>query len=157
VRIYSEMRDRLALEYDLDDETLRDTLEGETDLQEQILRLCRLAIDAETLAEGAQARIRDMMARKKRFEDKSARLRSIALWAMEESGLKKIVASDATVSVGAPRPSLQITDEHELPPHLTSITIVPDKRAIKACIEAGEEIPGARLSNSPPSLIIRTK
>ena len=158
VRIFTELRHRLLAEDpDLDEATLADTLEGATDLQERVARLCRAAIESEALATSLAGMIRDMQARRKRFDERSDRLRALALWAMQEAGLSKIIAADATITVGRPRAAVEIIDLHQLPPHLIDYEPKPNKTAIRAELEAGRMVPGAAFSNASPCLTIRTK
>jgi hypothetical protein len=158
VQLYVELRNRLISEHpDLDETTLADTLEGETDLQERIVRICRAAREAECQADVVSLMASDLAARKKRHEDRAQRLRDIALWAMEESGIPKIAAPDMTIGIAKGRVSVKVTDPYAIPPHLCAFDPRPDKAAIKTALEAGEDVPGAVLSNSGPSLSLRTK
>lgn len=158
VRVYDELRARLLSDDpDLDEVTLADTLEGATDLQERIVRICRASVETSAFAAALDGMIKDLGARKKRMAERSDRLRSIALWAMQEASIPKITAPDATISIGKGRASIAITDEGAIPPHLVEYEPKPNRAAIKEALDAGEIVPGASLTNSPPSLIIRVK
>jgi uncharacterized protein YutE (UPF0331/DUF86 family) len=61
---YDRLRQRLLDEYpDLDDETIRDTLEGITNLNELISELIRSALVDEALQAGLRTRLEEMRAR----------------------------------------------------------------------------------------------
>ena len=61
---YERLRQRLLDEYpDLDDETIRDTLEGITNLNELISELIRSALVDEALQAGLRTRLEDMRGR----------------------------------------------------------------------------------------------
>lgn len=158
VRVYAELKDRLLADIpDIDEMTLSDTLEGATDLQERILAICNAALWAEAIAEAIKSRVEDLAARRKRYEDRGASLRALALWAMQEAGLPKLQAPDLTVSIGKPRASVLITDEKAVPLEFVDYTPRIRKADVKAALEAGKPVPGAALSNSPPSVTIRSK
>jgi hypothetical protein len=53
--------------------------------------------------------------------------------------------------------SAEITDEKALPDDCWRMKREPDKALIKARLNRGEEIPGAVLTQSPPSLVITSK
>lgn len=66
--IYSAIRDRiLAFEPDLDEQTLADTLEGVTDLQEVIAAIVRSALIQEAYAEGLKGHIGRLQERLQRL------------------------------------------------------------------------------------------
>jgi hypothetical protein len=158
IRVYQELRARLLNDDpDLDETTLADTLEGATDLQGRIVNICRAAREADAQADVVAIMAKDMAARKKRHEARSDRLRSIALWAMQEADISKIAAPDLTIGISKGRTSVVISDPMLIPPHLVEYQPTPNKTLIKAELETGEVVPGASLSNSGPSLSIRSK
>jgi hypothetical protein len=64
LRVYERLRQRLVCEYpDLDDETIRDTLEGITSLHELISELIRSALVDEALQAGLRTRLEEMTQR----------------------------------------------------------------------------------------------
>ena len=77
------MRERLLAEYpDLDNETLADTLEGITDLNEMISAVIRSALVDEALHAGLRFRLDDMKERLSRLELRASKKRELALEAM---------------------------------------------------------------------------
>ena len=164
VALATQLRDRLlAGNIDADDvgegdnALLHDMVEGETDLLEILARIARSARQAKAYGEACASMIEDMRARKTRHEARAERLRGLILWAMQEVGIPKHEAPDLTISVTKPRPGVVITNEGLLPFHCIKTVTSPDRAAIKAALEAGEEVPGAELQNGAPSLTIRTK
>ena len=108
-------------------------------------------------AKAVAAMIEDLDARWHRFvaREKEAKATLFAvLVAMEE---QKFVAPHGTVSIRAGTPSVVITDEGALPDQYLRVTVAPDKAAIMADLKQGVVIEGATLSNSLPSLTIRSK
>jgi len=156
--IHAEMHDRLKAVYGLDDDdqTLADTLEGETDLNEGIASVVREAREAEANANALDTIIEANRQRKARWERKRESLRDLASWAMSEAGLKKIVTSDLTISVRAGKPKITI-DEGALAAEFIKsiITTKPDREAIKAAVEGGNVPDGVRIDNAMPVLTVR--
>ncbi len=158
LQVYEEIKAKLLADNpELDDQTLLDTLEGACDLTDRITNICRAAVEADLQAEVVGQMIKNQQARKKRHEDRSERLRSLALWAMQEAGIPKIPAADITIAIGRGRASVIITDDKALPLDFVEFIAKPDKAKIKEAIENGQSIPGASLNNSMPALTIRTR
>src|SRR6516162_11225645 len=91
LQLYQRLRERL-LEHlpDVDDETVRDTLEGITDLHEMIAAVIRSALVDEALHAGLRFRLDDMKERQSRLELRATKKRQLALDAMTEVGLSKL-------------------------------------------------------------------
>jgi hypothetical protein len=159
VNIYTELRERIARAYDLeaDDPTLLDTLDGETDLSEQIVRTLKAAKESAALAEGLQAYIDELHVRRKRLDDRSDRLRAIAAWAMQECGLKKIEAPEMTITMRAVSQGVAIAGE--VPREFCKVkeTLSPDKAAIKSALESGQSLSFAYMTQGEPSISVRIK
>ena len=86
---YRQLKDRLLADYpSLDDETLADTLEGITDLNEMIAAVIRSALVDEALQSGLRQRLDEMKVRMVRLEQRSKRKRELCLEAMTEVGIK---------------------------------------------------------------------
>src|SRR6516165_3858714 len=155
---YKRLRRRLLDEYpDLDDETIRDTLEGITNLHELISELIRSAIVDEALQVGLRMRLEEMRARLGRLAERGLKKRQLALEAMNEVGLKKLEQPDFTASARAGSPALIVMAEDKLPGHYW----VPqppklDRQTLFGELKRGVEIPGAQLSNPQPVLMVRT-
>ena len=143
---------------DIDDETLFDTLEGATNLNEAVGAIVRSALDDESLAEALKARVDGMRERLSRIQHTASQKRLAALEAMEQVDLKKIVEPDFTISVRLSPPGVVVTCESEVPDRY-KVPQPPkiDRRKILDALKSGDAIPGAVLSNSQNTLSVRTK
>ena len=104
---YRALKERLVQEFPLlDDETIRDTLEGITDLHEMIATVIRSALVDEALHLGLRSRVDDMRERLSRLELRASKKRELALEAMAEAGLSKLEQPDFTASARAGSPAL---------------------------------------------------
>jgi hypothetical protein len=156
---YQLIRERiLALETDIDDTTLADTLEGVTDLHEIVAAVVRGALLDEAFADGLKAHIQSLQERLHRLTDRAAERRRIARDAMIEVDLRKIAGPDFTVSVRPGTPGLVVVSEHEIPepywlprePRLDRVALIND-------LKRGAPVPGAALSNPEPVLSVRVR
>jgi hypothetical protein len=138
-----------------DEEALLDTLEGLTDVHEQLAALLRSAVEDEALADGLheyQAKLAD---RKSIMQARAIRKRRIALRYMSDLDIKKIVSPDMTITRKPVPPSVLIIDITLIPEAFTRVRREPDKVALKAALAEGEVIPGAALSNGGETLAVR--
>ena len=159
VQVYNLLRQRVLDQYPgLDDETIRDTLEGITTLHELISEVIRSALFDEALQAGLRTRLDEMRQRLTRLEERGAKKRQLALETMCEVGLKKLEQPDFTASARAGVPSLIIMSEGLCPePYWVPQPPKLDRQALLADLKRGAEIPGAQLGNPRPTLAVRTK
>jgi hypothetical protein len=156
---YRALKERLVQEFPLlDDETIRDTLEGITDLHEMIAAVIRSALVDEALHSGLRGRLDDMKKRLSRLEVRASKKRELALHALSEVGLSKLEQPDFTASARAGSPTLVVVAEDRIPqdywlPQPPKL----DRQAILGELKRGLEIPGAQMSNPKPVLSVRTK
>ncbi len=142
----------------MDDQTIRDTLEGETNLQEMMAAVIRSALVDEALSAGLRKRLEDMKQRLTRLEERGAKKRQLALKAMDEVGLSKLQQSDFTASTRSGTPSLLVTAEGEVPsPYWVPQPPKLDRQALLGELKRGADIPGVQLNNPKPVLVVRTK
>ena len=156
---FEHLRRHLIETYpDIDDETLFDTLEGATDLNEAVGAIVRSALDDESLAEALKARVEGMRERHSRMRHTASQKRLAALEAMEQVDLRKIVEPDLTISVRLGSPGVVVTCEAEIPDSYT-VPQAPkiDRRKILDALKGGADVPGAVLSNIQNTLSVRTK
>jgi hypothetical protein len=137
---------------------LADTVEGMTDLHEIVAAIIRAALTDEALATGLKGRITEMQGRLERLQDCAAKRRQIAKDVMVELDIKKITASDFTVSIRPGTPALLVLDEAAVP----SIYWEPreprlNRQELLNELKEGAEIGGVTLSNPDPVLSVRTK
>jgi Siphovirus Gp157 len=141
-----------------DEETLRDTLEGITDLHEMIAAVIRSALVDEALQTGLRSRLEDMRLRITRLEERGLKKRQLALEVMVEVGLTKLEQPDFTASARAGSPSLVVTAEDLIPedywvPQAPKLS----RQALLSDLKQGVGVSGAHLSNAQPVLTVRTK
>ena len=158
-KLHNWIRDRLLHEFpDADAETIKDTLEGLTDLPEILAGVIRSALIDQALILGLRERIEEMKFRLERIEMRGTKKRQLALDAMQEAGLSKLEQPDFTASTRPGTPSLIISAEDAIPatywiPQPPKI----DRQSMLESLKRGLEIPGALLSNPKPVLVVRTK
>ena len=153
------LREQLAEKFPNEDsETLRDTLEGMTNLTDMLAALIRSSLDDKALVTALKQRMADMKERCDRFETRAQKKRDLVWSTMERADIKKIAVADLTVGLRASQSNLVVTDE----------TIIPEKfwvqqkpkldtRMLCSALIAGESLSGATLTNAPPTLSVRTK
>ena len=161
---YARQREALiaATGLDEDDDCLKDTLEGITDLDELIVRAIREAKQAEAYAEGIKAIIAENGERRQRLLAKVEKIRGAVALAMQDAGLNKIAAADVTLSLRMSKPAPKVIDPDALPAwaKVEKITFAPDRDAIKQAFEEdpqGFSVPGVVITNAAPILTIRSK
>jgi len=83
------LRERLEAEFpDADEETLRDTLEGLTNLTDMLAEVLRSQLGDQDLVAALKARIGDMQARAGRIEERARKKRELVTSVMERADLK---------------------------------------------------------------------
>ena len=159
ITAYQTIRQRiLALEADIDDTTLADTVEGLTDLNEVVAAVVRSALLDEAMADGLKGHILTLQERMRRISERASERRRIARDAMVEVDVRKIAAPDFTVSVRPGSPALVVVDERVIPepywearePRLDRIGLIND-------LKKGDAVPGVTLSNAEPVLSVRVR
>ena len=159
ITAYQTIRERiLALEADIDDTTLADTLEGLTDLHEVVAAVVRSALIDEAMAEGLKGHIQALQDRLHRLMERASERRRIARDAMVEVDVRKIAAPDFTLSVRPGSPALVVVDQRVIPdpywqlrePRLDRVGLIND-------LKRGAAVPGAVLSNPEPVLSVRVR
>ena len=157
--IYRALKERLkAQDPQLDEQTLADTVEGLTNLNEILAAIVRAALADEALASGLKGRIAEMEERRERLEERALKRRQIVKDTMVELDLKKLTAPDFSASIRPGMPGLLVIDEAAVP----SIYWEPreprlDRQGLLAELKQGAEITGVTLSNPEPVLSVRTK
>ena len=156
---HQRIKERLLSEYpEIDTYTLRDTLEGITDLHEMIAAIIRSALVDEALQAGLRTRIEDMRQRLNRLAERGLKKRQLAIEAMSEAGLMKLEQPDFTASARLGAPPLVVTSEQSVP----EAYWVPqppklDRQTLTSDLRHGDEVPGACLGNPTSILTVRTK
>ena len=124
-------------------------------------RLAALASESGDFLRIAEHMIPVILAAEDHAENLAAiakRLRGVLAEVMDETGAATLRGETHTASVSRGRAAVVITDEAAIPPHLMrQPPPAPDKAAISKLLREGNDVPGALLGNSAPSLTIRSK
>lgn len=136
---------------DLDDATLADTLESVAwPITVKARNIGALVNDLETQADAVLQYEARVVARRKSLQARAKRLREYLLAGMQAAGVDKIEHPECVVSVRKNPVAVNVFAADQLPAELLRTPPAPppepDKAAIKARIQAGEEVPGARLT-----------
>lgn len=140
-----------------DGELALDMFEGETDLFKVIGRAVKARAEKLAMADGVKTYMGELSERKARMERGADGLKALIQSLMDAAGQDKITLPEATIFVTKPRESVNVTDVDALPQGTFTVVRVPDKKALKEIMMAGEEVPGAELVLSLAGLTIRTK
>jgi Siphovirus Gp157 len=139
----------------LDEASTHDLIEGETSVLEMIDQLLSDVAGDAALIAGVDTVMADLAERKKRFKDRQAKTRELLLYVMQSLELRSLERPAATLAIRVSPQRVIITDEAAIPWHLIRIRQEPDKAMIADAIKAGEQVPGAELSNQPETISIR--
>lgn len=153
------LRERLVSEFpDIDEDTLRDTLEGLTNLPEMIGAVVRSELEDRALAKGLKGRIAEMGERLGRFEARADKKREMAREAMESVDIQKITEPDFTVSLRSVQPPLVIVEEKEIPEEFWRPQPAKlDRQKLRLALGSSKGVPGAVFGNAGRTLAVRTK
>jgi hypothetical protein len=142
----------------IDDETMKDTLEGLSDLPQMIEKIIRSSLEDEILITGLKARLAEMDVRLERFKHLHRRKRELATWAMGVSGLDRLKTPDFSVSLRQGVAHLEISDEAQIPQiYLIAQPPKIDRGALALALKQGEAVAGASMVMGEPHIQVRTK
>ena len=141
--------------YGDDAEMIENTVEGETDLKEVISDAVNRISELNGHCEALDAMMKAMKERRDRFEDQAARIKAAIHVAMGQADIRKLELPQATLSVRAVAPSVEVKNEAEIPPRFWKPQDPKlDRKALLAALKAKEDVPGASLSNGGETLSI---
>ena len=114
---HAYLREQLLAAYrnSIDEEALRDTLEGISSLPEALAAVVRSYLDDLMTAAALGMRIGDMQARLARIEARVEKKRVTITSVMEKGDIKKLEQPDFTASLRAVPPGLVVGDETLIP------------------------------------------
>jgi len=159
LRKHEVLREELRSEYpDIDDDTLRDTLEGISELPEIVAVVLRSHLDDLALAAALRSRMTEMQERLSRIEGRAEKKRVLVTSVMERADLRKLTEPDFTVSLRPTPQPLVVTAETDIPatywkPQPPKL----DRSALISALKSGERIPGASLGNGGLTIAVRTR
>lgn len=139
-----------------DEQATRDAIEGETGLVEAIGAASLRLIETDGYAEAIDKVMKDMRARKERFERQGELIRAAIASAMGTAELRSLELPHATVSITKTAPKAVVLDEASIPSRFWEAQPPKlDKRALLAALKSKEAVPGATLSNGGEALTMR--
>jgi FtsZ-binding cell division protein ZapB len=148
-REYRAAADTLV-ELDLDEETLKDTLESISgDLETKAQNIGFVIKNIEASAEQIKAHAKAMMDRAKALENRASSVKQYLFDGMRLANVPKIDTPYFKLAIRDNPPSVQIDDESVIPAEYKTDPLppvpAPDKSLIKKAILDGFEVPGCRL------------
>jgi hypothetical protein len=124
-------------------------ISSETTLGEAIEAALRRLDEIDGLAEAISVRIKQLRQRAARLDGQAKDIRSAIEETLGLCGLRKLELGTATVSLGAGRPVVVITDASSIPQQwMRRQDPVPDKEAILKILLSGGVVPGAELGSA---------
>jgi len=156
------LRDQLRVQFpDADEQTLADTLEGESNLDQMLVAVMRSTEDDAMLVTGIQERMAELAERGERLARRIEAKRDICCRVMERANLPKVEAPDFTLSLTKTPKKVIVTDEVLIPAAYMNTpeppAPKPDKKKIADALKANTEVPGCLLSNGGVTLSVRKK
>ena len=150
------LRDALAAIPGMDDETVRDTIEGETSLHEAIAVVLSDIDEDELLLAGIAEISKRLGAREQRLEQRVEARKAAIQKAMEIGEIKSLPTPSGTISLRNVPPGLNIVDEAVIPfDYFVAQDPQLDRKRLKEDLKAGKEIPGCLLDNGSVTISIR--
>jgi len=139
----------------IDEDFRADLLEGTTDYLDIVDSLILNLHITNAYKDGIKDARARLDQREERLERKIELIRRLLKKMLEMADLRSVKAPSGTVSIGAKSPSVEIVDEGLIPDEYMRISISPSKTLIGNKLKAGEDVPGARLTNGGETLIVR--
>lgn len=149
---------KLMDEGELDETTLRDTLDGLTgDLTVKAEGLLAYVTNLGSDASQIDTEIKRLQARKKTITNHQESLRDYLRLNMEESGIDKITCPLFTITLRKPVDVVVIESDDLIPDMFKAVveTVKVDKMAIKRHLKDNMDVPGARLEPGKRGILIK--
>jgi len=156
---HERMREQIKNEFpDIDEETLADTLEGLTNLNEMLGAVVRSHLDDMAMVDALKSRVAHMQDRLSRISKRAEKKREIVTSVMEQANLKRLAEAEFTVSLRTSSAPLVVTEEGAIPePFWKPQSPKLDRQGLIATLKSGGHVPGAILGNPRMAIAIRTK
>jgi hypothetical protein len=139
----------------MDEETVRDMIEGETGLHDSLRVVLDLLLHTQVMSEGIDAKLVEFSGRKKRYEEREKYLRAAIEQAMTIGAIKSMEFPDCTLTLAQRAGGLIVIDESVVPPiYWKPQDPTLDKRGLAKDLKSGTKIPGVLLGNGGVSLTI---
>ncbi|NEU14627.1 hypothetical protein G3T14_21320 [Methylobacterium sp. BTF04] len=150
------LRDQLSDLAGGDEDFIRDSMEGEIDLDRLVGKLVASIAEDESLAAGLKDYREGLEARLKRFTDRAGHKRSLLVKTLEIAGRPSIETPAGTVSLRPVPPKLIEEDASEIPSEFW-VPSPPklDRKAVLDALKGGRVVPGASLNNGGQTVSIK--
>lgn len=159
LRLFQHIRKQLKEKFpEVDEDTLLDTLEGMTNLQELLGGLVRSSLEDRCFGQALRSRIKDMQVRLAAFEERAEKKRQLVAAAMEQASIPRFREADFTVSLRQLPLQVTVIEDSLIPkPYWVEQAPKLDRRGLAEALRSGENIPGAMLDNGGTTISVRTK
>jgi hypothetical protein len=137
-------------------ELLAGTIEGETDFDALLDAILEQFLDRVTMREAATRRKETIEERVARFDKAAELFKGLAFDLMKSADKTMVRRPVATLVVSKGRDKLVLDDDFSAQGYMR-VKTEPMRADILAALQAGDQIPGARIEKSEPTLSIRTK
>lgn len=147
---FRETAEQIA-DMELDPQTIADTLEGvRLPVEDKARQIGFVIRNMESMAAQIKEAEQAMATRRKALEARAEHVREYLLTNMQACGISKIESPYFVISLRNNPASVIVDDPETLafaaPEYIvTKVETSPDKKAIKAAIESGVDVPGCRL------------
>lgn len=139
-----------------DEDFIRDSLEGELDLDRLVGKLVASIAEDEALAAGLKDHREAMEARLRRFTGRADDKRALLVKTLEIAGRPSIETPAGTVSLRPVPPKVVEADASEIPSEFWAPSPPKlDRKALLDALKAGRTVPGASLSNGGQTVAIK--
>lgn len=155
VRFIRSLRAKITSLVGDDADTIRDTIEGEVEIEAVAGALIKAYGETKAQAAGLAAYAKEIAEKQREFEDRAQHYRDLIFEALTAAEQQQVRTLFGTASISAGRDRTVVHDESILPAWM--FRSEPDLAQVKAALTAGEVVPGAAIEKGPPSLTIRVK
>lgn len=146
---YRAAADKLA-DLELDAQTVKDTLDGMSgELEVKASATAAVIRNMESLAASIKDAEKTMADRRKALESRASSLSAYLLANMAHAGIQSVETPHFSIKIKTNPPAVDVYDEKMLPAEFMRQAAppppAPDKTAIKAALQKGVDVQGARL------------
>lgn len=143
---------------DMDDEAVKTSLECiQGDFNDKAVAIIKLSENLSADTSAIDIEIKRLQERKKVIENRKNSLREYLLHNMQAANIQKIECPLFTASLRKGVESVEIIDQSQIPDEFVKVEVVtsPDKKAIKAALSSGADVPGAALKRGETTIVIK--
>jgi len=135
---------------DIPPEVIRDTLEGlEGEIQDKAHSIACMVRNIEAEADAVAEAAKELAERSKRMQRRADEMKNYLLFQLQACGMTRLPFKEFTVAVRDNPESVRINDDAKIPAEFMVTPEppppAPDKKALKAALKTGAEIPGVWL------------